>query len=132
MANASKHPCAQPFCKVLLPKGVSRCEKHQQQGTQHYEQQRESSTARGYNHKWRKLRNVHLLNNPLCVEHLKQGQFVQATDVDHIIAHKGDLTLFYDENNLQSLCHSCHSRKTALEDGRWGQPKAVPGCADSQ
>ncbi len=24
------------------------------------------------------------------------------------------------ESNLQGMCHDCHSRKTALEDGRWG------------
>ena len=25
-----------------------------------------------------------------------------------------------DEENLQALCHECHSAKTASEDGRWG------------
>lgn len=35
--------------------------------------------------------------------------------VDHIRDHKGNWTVFTDEGNLQSLCHSCHSRKTAQE-----------------
>ena len=26
-----------------------------------------------------------------------------------------------DENNLQSLCWSCHSRKSAQEGSRWGR-----------
>jgi len=25
-----------------------------------------------------------------------------------------------DPSNLQGMCHACHSRKTAIEDGRWG------------
>ncbi|NMA84113.1 MAG: HNH endonuclease [Epulopiscium sp.] len=36
--------------------------------------------------------------------------------VDHIKPHKGNEDLFYDINNLQSLCKSCHDRKTAKED----------------
>ncbi|MCR8827199.1 HNH endonuclease [Photobacterium sp. TY 1-4] len=38
-----------------------------------------------------------------------------ATDVDHITPHKGDRRLFFDQSNWQSLCKSCHSRKTARE-----------------
>lgn len=37
-----------------------------------------------------------------------------ATDVDHIIARRKGGT--DDLQNLQSLCHACHSRKTARED----------------
>jgi 5-methylcytosine-specific restriction protein A len=41
--------------------------------------------------------------------------------VDHIVDHKGDWRLFVDRNNLESLCHSCHSRKTLREMGLNGQ-----------
>jgi len=45
---------------------------------------------------------------------------VLATVVDHISPHKGDSDLFWDRANWQSLCESCHNRKTASEDmGRW-------------
>jgi 5-methylcytosine-specific restriction protein A len=40
---------------------------------------------------------------------------VRATDVDHIEPHKGSWERFTDRDNLQSLCHSCHSRKTLAE-----------------
>lgn len=47
--------------------------------------------------------------------------------VDHIRPHKGDQELFWDPANLQSLCDSCHSRKTATEDGGFGRP-VTPRC----
>lgn len=42
-----------------------------------------------------------------------------ATDVDHIVPARKVLEAggnFYDTENLQALCKSCHSRKTAIED----------------
>jgi 5-methylcytosine-specific restriction protein A len=35
--------------------------------------------------------------------------------VDHIQPHRGNWARFIDRDNLQSLCKSCHDRKTALE-----------------
>lgn len=54
---------------------------------------------------------------------MKKGLLVPATDVDHIIPHKGNEDLMWDEENLQALCHACHSRKTAAEDGGFGNIK---------
>ena len=41
-----------------------------------------------------------------------------ATEVDHIVPKSAGGTDAMD--NLQALCKSCHSRKTAKE-GRWGK-----------
>ena len=46
---------------------------------------------------------------------------VAATLTDHIVPHKGDMKLFWDSANHQSLCHDCHSFKTAREDGGFGR-----------
>jgi 5-methylcytosine-specific restriction enzyme A len=35
---------------------------------------------------------------------------------DHIIAHKGDEVLFYNRDNLQTLCKSCHDNGKQKED----------------
>lgn len=35
--------------------------------------------------------------------------------VDHIIAHRGDQTLFWDRDNHQALAKVCHDRKTMKE-----------------
>lgn len=58
-----------------------------------------------------------LKRHPLCQDPdgVHGGRPVPATDVDHIKARRdggGD-----DWSNLQALCHSCHSRKTARELG---------------
>ena len=39
----------------------------------------------------------------------KMGRDTPANTVDHIVKHNGDPVKFWDENNLQSLCPSCHS-----------------------
>jgi 5-methylcytosine-specific restriction endonuclease McrA len=92
---------------------------------------RPCSTQRGYDHDWRRLRAQHLARHPLCVECEKQGIINAGTadkpnHVDHIVRHNGiGCPLRLDPSNLQTLCHSCHSRKTAMEmqvrenDERW-------------
>jgi 5-methylcytosine-specific restriction protein A len=44
---------------------------------------------------------------------------VPATIVDHVVPHRGDQRLFWDQGNWAPACKSCHDRKTARE-GRWG------------
>lgn len=61
---------------------------------------------------WRALRKDVLFTVPLCVTCSAAGRVTVATDVDHIIPHRGDRELFFDIKNLQPLCKSCHSRKT--------------------
>lgn len=40
---------------------------------------------------------------------------IGAIVVDHVRPHRGDMVLFWDVANWQSLCLSCHNRKSALE-----------------
>lgn len=82
---------------------------------------RESSTERGYNGRWRKARDGWLRSHPLCVHCERDGRVRAANEVDHIIPHKGDMGLFWDNTNWQSLCKPCHSLKTATEDGGFGR-----------
>ena len=59
--------------------------------------------------RWRKARLSHLNEYPLCVLCERQGITTAATVVDHIQEHKGDYDLFWNQDNWQSLCASCHS-----------------------
>jgi 5-methylcytosine-specific restriction protein A len=80
--------------------------------------ERASSTQRGYNGKWRKLRKLYLSKHPLCVKCEQAGRLTPATVVDHITPHRGNQALMWDENNWQALCKHCHDTKTGSEDTR--------------
>ena len=60
-----------------------------------------------YGQKWRDLRIKFLSYHPTC-ERCSNA----ATDVDHIRDVKNNPHLMYNWDNLRSLCHSCHSKRT--------------------
>lgn len=64
---------------------------------------------------WRRLRSYKLAHSPLCEECMRQGRDTIATVVDHIRSRVKNPELSYSEDNLQSLCVSCHNRKTRGE-----------------
>ena len=55
---------------------------------------------------------VFLKQHPLCAFCQAEGKIVPATVVDHIIPHRGDQRLFWDQTNWESLCKECHDKKT--------------------
>ncbi|WP_441635126.1 HNH endonuclease signature motif containing protein [Cupriavidus sp. YAF13] len=65
---------------------------------------------------WRRIREGVLRRDPLCAECKKRHRVTAATVVDHI---DGDSTND-DPSNHQGLCASCHSAKTARQDGGFG------------
>jgi 5-methylcytosine-specific restriction endonuclease McrA len=99
---------------------------------------KQSSTARGYGYKWQQARAAYLVKHPFCVYCLREAGISDSQDVvsvgmecmtkgmrlpyaqvvDHIVAHKGDMTLFWDSNNWQSLCSTHHSRDKQREEAR--------------
>lgn len=81
---------------------------------------RPSANERGYTHRWRDYAVNYLEANPLCVMCLANGLTVASQCVDHIVPHKGDQELFWNPENHQALCLECHNRKTAKEDGAFG------------
>lgn len=73
----------------------------------------QTTAQRGYGGRWQKARKGWLDKHPLCAECEKAGRVTAATDVDHIIPHRGDMKLFWDSaKNWQSLCSACHKAKT--------------------
>lgn len=83
-------------------------------------QSRESAHERGYNRRWRKYRDW-FLRQPAHRFCATPGCRRAPTVVDHIMPHKGDPELFWDEKNHQALCKACHDAKTAREDGAFGK-----------
>lgn len=45
--------------------------------------------------------------------------------VDHRIAHKGDMRLFWDRSNWRPMNRRCNSRKAAATEGGFGNPRIV-------
>jgi 5-methylcytosine-specific restriction enzyme A len=117
-----KRPCSQPGCGVLTSSG--RCDAHRKQAQKQADAARGSSTQRGYGARWQKASKAYLQAHPLCVcPECKAGELrvTAATVVDHIIPHRGDMKLFWDNTNWQSMGKTCHDRKTAAEDGGFGR-----------
>jgi 5-methylcytosine-specific restriction enzyme A len=83
------------------------------------DRQRPSAARRGYGSRWRRARAACLERHPLCVRCQAKGCIEPSTVVDHVIPHRGDPVLFWDEANWAALCKPCHDAKTARE-GRWG------------
>lgn len=122
MPLAAPHACM-PGCPEIVPHGTRWCPAHTKKALVDDRDRRGSAHERGYDARWRARRRAHLEKSPLCVMCLaeKPSRVEPATDVDHITPHKGNQVLFDDDKNLQSLCKSHHSQKTATEDGGLGR-----------
>lgn len=117
MPNRPGKPCAHPGCAAIVRDGWL-CPNHAEQRQKQYDSARGSAASRGYDARWQKLRTMFLAAHPLCVDPYGLHQSpVAATDVDHKKPKRDGGTNLWD--NLQALCHECHSRKTAMENSRW-------------
>jgi 5-methylcytosine-specific restriction protein A len=98
--------------------GQGLCAEHQQRRNARYEATRPSSTERGYDKDWARIRRQALADEPTCRVCGKT-----ATEVHHInpIALGGT----NDVENLACLCHSCHASITAREGGGYGNARRV-------
>ena len=115
MAQKPLRPCRRPGCSALTRDGWCPAHKPKQAP------RRESAPWHGWYSLpvWTDdLRKAQLLREPFCRECDRRGLRTWATDVDHIRDHKGNWALFTARDNLQSLCHSCHARKTMREQWR--------------
>lgn len=119
MTKLSLQICTYPGCGKLIPhKG--RCARHAKDERARADDRRGTAASRGYGYKWQRSRLIYLQAYPLCVLCQSEGLIVVATVVDHIQAHKGNQSLFWDVKNWQALCKRCHDRKTAIENGGFG------------
>lgn len=115
MPRKQRRPCLATGCPELVENG-NYCDRHRARLAA--EDGRLSASQRGYDVVWRRLRRMHLAEHPLCVHCKQEGRVTVATEVDHIqpLADGGT----NDSDNLQSLCKSCHSRKTRRAMGKGG------------
>lgn len=95
----------------------------------------QNSTQRGYGYKWQQARAAYLVKHPHCVmclaaagitvtEPIEQADQCYAKGilpplanvVDHSVAHRGDMKVFWDKTKWQSLCKPCHDSHAQRRD----------------
>ena len=77
--------------------------------------------------RWKRIRDAQLSCEPLCVMCLADEIVEPATVCDHVVAHKGDVSLFWS-GPFQSLCKRHHdSDKQREERGNRPTPFGVDG-----
>jgi 5-methylcytosine-specific restriction enzyme A len=107
---APKRPCSARLC----PRLVSASEPCPEHGRRPWEHDRQSSSARGYGARWRKLRAFVLRRDDyLCQSCRRAGRLAPAASVDHVTPKF--LGGSDDPDNLTSLCDSCRADKDARD-----------------
>ena len=64
---------------------------------------------------WQTLRQIQLSQHPICAGCKSEGIIAAAQHVDHIFPWQQIGEMAFTHNIYQSLCQSCHSSKTYLE-----------------
>jgi 5-methylcytosine-specific restriction enzyme A len=110
MAQAPLKKCCEPGCRQLI-RGASRCEQHARTTRSRSKQSQESQAL--YDWRWRQASKRYRSEHPLCVACEQEGRTEPSTCVDHVVPHRGDLELFWNEENWSALCDQHHKSKTA-------------------
>lgn len=104
------HACAYHTCNKIIRSKYCNQHKHIQsdvsRGT------RGTTSQQGYGTQWQKIRKIHLFNHPLCEDCKIEGIIKPAKEVHHVIGLRNGGT--NEDDNLQSLCKSCHSKRTRM------------------
>ncbi|ASJ57558.1 HNH endonuclease [Brevibacillus formosus] len=123
-----KRPCNKAGCTKLTEDRY--CEEHQHLQQQNrnrqqrnYDKHRRNKQSSDFYHskEWEAVRNAALQRDyGLCQDCMQEQRITQADVVDHIqpISLYWDLRLSLD--NLRSLCHSHHNKKTAEDKRKYG------------
>lgn len=77
-----------------------------------------SRSKRGYTRAWYTASRAYLRLNPLCRHCMEMDPPVRTASrvTDHVIPHRGDMRLFWDQGNWQPLCEHHHNVKTGNEN----------------
>lgn len=110
MPAGAYRECRAPLCPNYASDRTGYCQEHRQNAAQRpafiHAVARLQTCAR-----FRRLRHSFLVRHPVCnICHREP-----ATELDHIVPHRGILGLFWDQRNWQGACATCHGRKTQRE-----------------
>ena len=102
--------CTTSGCPELTKGG--KCDQHKKQSSK----TRNAKYEFQHGSRWREFAKRFLRDYPQC---FKCGE--PAAVVDHIVSVDADPSRKFDRTNCQSLCRSCHGKKTASVDGGFGR-----------
>lgn len=103
--------CNTAGCVELTRTG--RCERC----TTEAEARRGTARERGYDTRWEHTRDHYLTRYPLCAWCGGVGEHVDHKDGLGPLGPRG-----HDHANLRTLCHPCHSKRTAVDQpGGWNR-----------
>lgn len=112
MPTRPEKPCQHPTCPKLTRGRY--CATHRRVYAR--PDRRAPAPKRGYDAAWKRVRAAYAAANPVCEDpEGRHGEYPPPVAiVDHVTPiSEGGARL--DPSNLQSLCRSCHGRKTARE-----------------
>jgi len=69
-----------------------------------YDERRGSARKRGYDARWDTAALTFKREHPLCLGCQAVGRVTATYLVDHVVPHRGDQKLFWDETNWQPAC----------------------------
>lgn len=124
MPRRPKRPCAHAGCGTLVDGGY--CDPHRKLLGREANSRRLGARARGYTGEWERESKAFLLEHPLCWYCEQYDRTTASQCVDHIVAHKGDMVLFWDRSNWRAACVPCNSRKAVEEEGAFGNARRTP------
>ena len=108
MARLMGRACAYYQCASIVR--TKYCAQHKHIQSDVSRGTRGTTSQQGYGITWQKIRKIHLLNHPLCTDCKEHGIVKAAREVHHKLELRRGGT--NDIDNLQSLCKSCHSKRT--------------------
>jgi 5-methylcytosine-specific restriction protein A len=122
MPYAPPRACRAPGCPTPTTSRTGRCDFHERAVREAYDRQRGSAASRGYDARWRVIRDQVLARDPTC----RWGSEARdravdprpcsapSTDAAHRIPREAGGR---DElRNLRGLCHRHHSAETAARE----------------
>lgn len=117
MPQKVKKYCNYPGCYDIATDDSAYCTVHKHQICKSYELTRETAVVRGYDTRWRKIREMILKREPMCQCDLCKGYGKVADMVHHIDKNPKNNSL----DNLLSMNAECHNSLHA--EDRWKRRK---------
>ena len=117
MPTRPKRACLERGC-LAYAETIGRCAEHAAPILRERQRRdRADEPGRRFYHttRWKALRAAILRAEPLCRACAAQGRPEPATEIDHVLRHRGSAALFWMQANLQPLCATCHIAKTIRE-----------------